>query len=90
MNDLEQKLKEGLLEDLIAHMSNGMGDHMKPKSMAVEVAAPDESKLAEGLDKAKDVLGDSDAGDSDEESDESRLMQLLDDEDEEDDKGMRG
>ena len=95
MDDLEQKLKEGLLENLIEHMSNGIGDSMKPKGLAVEVAAPNKDKLAEGLDKAKDVLGsipepseegglESEESPDDEESDEERLLKLLSGEDDED------
>ncbi len=92
MDDLEQKLKEGLLENLIEHMSNKMGDSMKPKGLAVQVAAPDKEHLAEGLDKAKGVLGEmpeeSESGhDSGEESDEDRLMELLGEDDEDDKKG---
>lgn len=96
MDDLEQKLKAGLLEDLIEHMSHGMGERMKPKGMAVQVAAPDEAKLAEGLDKAKGILGKMPEEGSDEEessespseeSDEERLMKLL--EGEEDDEDMK-
>lgn len=106
MDDLEQKLKEGLLEDLIDHMSSGMGDKLKPKGLAVEVAAPDKDKLAQGLDKAKDVLGtlpsesneessenelpsDLEGTSHDSDSDEARLLQLLQDDDDEDDQKLR-
>lgn len=104
LDDLEQKIKEKLLEDLITKMSDSNGDRIKPKGLAVQVAAPDKEKLAEGLDKAKSVLGSvPDSGDmpsgdgitsdpSDDDSDEARLMQLLsseDDDDEDDKLGMR-
>lgn len=91
MSDLEQKIKESLLEDLIEKMSEKTGDRVKPKGLSVEVAAPDKSKLAEGLDKAKSVLGSvpdtEEASESpSDEDDEQRLMQLLGhhDDDEED------
>lgn len=97
MDDLEQKLKEGLLENLIEHMSDTMGSRMKPKGVAVEVAAPDKARLAEGLDKAKGVVGSMpDHGEPDgdeaggEDSDEERLMQLLaEGDDDEDDERLR-
>lgn len=91
IDDLEQMIKEQLLKDLIGKMSDKSGERLQPKGMAVEVAAPDKSKLAEGLDKAKDVLGSSgdladggDTGSHGEEDDEQRLMQLLEDEEDED------
>lgn len=94
---MEQSIKEKLLESLIEEMEDKMAGHMKPKGMAVEVAAPDKEKLAEGLDKAKDVIGhtepDGDEGgmgesdhDGDEMSDEARLEALLEGEKDEDDK----
>lgn len=97
-HDLEQKIKESLLEDLIEKMSDRGGDRIKPKSVAVEVAAPDKSKLAEGLDKAKSVLGSLPTGQEGEdehaegqggedEDDEQRLMQLLADDDDDDEDG---
>lgn len=57
VDDMLQKIKEHLLEELISKMSDGMGDRMKPKGVGVEVQAPDEEHLAEGLDKAKDLIG---------------------------------
>lgn len=90
LDDLEQQIKERLLEDLITRMSDAGGDRLKPKDMAVQVAAPDKDKLAEGLDKAKGVLDElpegkeeASASSSSEEDDEERLMELLDEEDEE-------
>ena len=98
-HDLEQKMKERLLESLIEHMSDKMSDHMKPKGMAVEVAAPDKEHLAEGLNKAKDVLGhdesDVDEGEitgdhgDDDMSDEERLEALLEGDEDEDEHGLK-
>lgn len=91
-HEMEKKIKEKLLEGLIEHMEDKMAGGMKPeKGMAVEVAAPDKEKLAEGLDKAKDIVGkhsepDGDEGlfptkapdgDGDEMSDEERLKALM-------------
>lgn len=91
-HDLEQKIKEKLLESLIEHMDDKMASKMKPHhGMAVEVAAPDKEKLAKGLDKAKEILGNHEEpdgdeglmpikapdGDGDEMSDEERLEALL-------------
>ena len=91
IDDMSQMIKEKLLEDLINKMSDGAGDRMKPKGVGVEVQAPDQAHLAEGLDKAKDLLGkgampegeSSDApSDGDDADDEQRLLQLLDEDDE--------
>lgn len=85
LDDMEQMIKEKLLEDLIGKMSDGMGDRMKPKGLGVEIQAPDKAHLAEGLDKAKDLVSHTDAmpesGDGDD--DEQRLMDLLGDDDDE-------
>ena len=104
--DKDSELKDQILQMLIDHMEDRMGDSMRPgdaedgKHMAVEVAAPDKAHLAEGLDKAKEVLAhapdvsdakspDEEQG-SDEDDDADRLAELLgesdDDEDDEDDK----
>lgn len=94
LDDMEQMIKEKLLEDLISKMSDGMGERMKPKGLGVEVQAPDKEHLADGLDQAKSLLGKggdlpglgkdmpSEGGDDDEE----RMLQLLseDDDDEKD------
>lgn len=96
MDDMEQKIKQDLLLDLISKMSDQSGERLKPKGLAVEVAAPDKSKLAEGLDKAKGVLGSvpepDDVGSSsssNEDDDEQRMMELLSKEDDEDEPGRR-
>lgn len=95
LDDMEQMIKEKLLEDLISKMSDGMGERMKPKGLGVEVQAPDKEHLADGLDQAKSLLGKggelpglggkdmpAEGGDDDEE----RMLQLLseDDDDEKD------
>lgn len=88
MDDLEQMIKERLLQDLIEKMSDQSGDRLKPKGLAVEVAAPDKEHLSDGLDQAKDAVGSipSQGESPSEEDDEQRLMELLgDDEDEEKD-----
>lgn len=92
MDDLEQKIKEKLLEGLIEHMHGKMGDDLSAKypkkALEVSVAAPDKTHLAEGLSHAKDLAESGDLGASDEGSDEDRLMALMGDDDDEDDKGM--
>lgn len=84
MNDLEDRMKEKLLEGLIEHMQGRMGDDLgakfPKKAMEVSVAAPDKEGLAEGLDHAKEVAS------GDEGDDEDRLMELLGEDD--DDKEM--
>lgn len=94
LDDMSQMIKEKLLEELIEKMSDAGGDRMKPKGLGVSVEAPDKAHLADGLDKAKELLGkgaepeDESAppsGDSEEE-DEQRLLSLLDDDDDDKDK----
>lgn len=95
MDNLEQKIKEKLLESLIEHMQDKMGgdlDKAYPKkALEVSVAAPDKEHLAQGLDKAKELAQSSDLDSHDADShgdDEHRLMALLgkdDDEDEDED-----
>lgn len=77
LDDIEDLIKQRLLEDLIEKMGDQSGDRLKPP-MAVEVEADDKKGLSAGLDKAKGALPDAPEGD-----DESRLMDLLD-EDEDD------
>lgn len=89
LDDMSQMIKEKLLEELIEKMSSAGGDRMKPKGLGVEVQAPDKEHLAEGLDKAKDLIqkpGESEPSEGGEEDDEQRLMALLDDDDDEKDK----
>lgn len=83
----EQKIKEKLLQSLISHMDDQMGEKMRPhKAMEVSVAAPDKEKLVEGLSKAKELMDSGELGSdhpesegSDEpSSDEDRLMDLAD------------
>lgn len=94
---MEQMIKEKLLEDLIDKMSGGIGDRMKPKGLGVEVQAPDKAHLADGLDKAKELvskggplpgLDEKGPSESSEEDDEQRLLDLLGEDDEDDEKGM--
>lgn len=91
LDDMSQMIKEKLLEELIDRMSDAGGERMKPKGLGVEVQAPDQAHLAEGLDKAKDILDQPGSADLDglpggsEEDDEQRLLALL--EDDEDGKG---
>lgn len=95
IDDLEQMIKEKLLQDLIDKMSDAGGSRLKPKGLGVSVEAPDKAHLAEGLDKAKDLLGKGAAPSEDEElpsehsdeDDEQRLLQLLDEDDEDEVKG---
>lgn len=80
MSDKVKCIKEKLLKELIEAMEDRMAKKLKPEeSMAVEVAAPDKEKLAEGLDKAKEVVGEMpmDKMDSSEEEDESKLLEML-------------
>lgn len=94
MDKSEQDIKLKLLQSLMDHMDNGLASKMKP--VAVQVSAPDKEDLADGLDKAKSILGKSsedesddmpgmpDSDESEEQSDEERLIKLLtEDEDEE-------
>lgn len=81
MNDSEQKIKEQLLQDLISKMTEGMGSRMKPKAASVTVEAPDSAHLADGLDKAKDLLTSKSSPDSLPQSDEDRMAQLASDDD---------
>lgn len=95
MDQMEQMIKEKLLEELIDRMSGD--DRMKPKGLGVEVQAPDKEHLAEGLDKAKDLLNKGAAEepeleaqpDNSEEDDEQRLLALLEDEGAEEDEEGR-
>ncbi len=86
MDDLEQMIKQRLLEDLIDKMSDQSGDRLKPKGMSVEVAAPDKDKLAEGLEKAKGLVGSAPEASASpgEDDDEQRMLQLLAEDDEDD------
>lgn len=90
MDDLETKIKEQLLDSLIEHMSDKMGEDPrlgKHKAMEVSVAAPDKEGLAAGLEHAQS-LAEKAPEEGGEGSDEERLMDLLgsDDGDKEDDK----
>lgn len=87
-DDMMQMIKERLLSELIDKMSSG-DDRMRPKGLGVEVQAPDKAHLAEGLDKAKDILGKApgdEAPEQDSDDDEARMLALLskDDDDDED------
>ena len=92
----DQSLKDRIIQSLLDHLDDHGAERFAPKkAMSVEVAAPDKSKLAEGLDKAKEVLDSKDMPpmemdheDDDQDSDEDKLRALLmgsdDDEDEQD------
>ncbi|GAC1460087.1 MAG: hypothetical protein NVSMB70_05430 [Chamaesiphon sp.] len=102
MDDLEQKIKQKLLEGLVEHMQGKMGESLSSKypsekAMEVSVAAPDKEHLAEGLEHAHAMaasgkLGGEVGGESPEEhdeaheSDEDRLMELLGDDEDHEDK----
>lgn len=86
-DDMMQMIKERLLDELIDKMSDG-DSRMKPvHGLGVEVQAPDKAHLADGLDKAKDMLDSgkvpepdsSEHGDPDD--DEDRMLQMLADHD---------
>ena len=81
MSDKVKCIKEKLLKELIEAMEDRMAKKLKPEeeAMSVEVAAPDKEKLAEGLDKAKEVVGEMpmDKMESSEEEDESKLLEML-------------
>lgn len=89
LEDIEQKVKEALLESLIDKMSDDNGSRLKP-GLAVKVAAPDKEGLAAGLDKAKEELPGIPEGKDEttppEDDDESRLLALLADDDDDDKK----
>lgn len=93
LDALEQRIKEKLLDSLIEKMEGSGAERMKPKGIGVEVAAPSKEGLADGLDKAKELLSkggplpgiDEKAGNPEEhDDDEQRLMELMgkDDDDE--------
>lgn len=105
--DDDSALKDAILEKLLDALTDNMGEdpRLQPKGMQVEVAAPDKAHLAEGLDKAKEVVqhapvadalagkGDSDRADDEDDgqkSDAERLAELLGaDADDEDEEGRR-
>lgn len=82
IDDMSQMIKEKLLEELIEKMSSAGGDRLRPKGLGVEVEAPDKAHLADGLDKAKDLLGAKEQASS-EDDDEQRLLELLGEDDDE-------
>ncbi len=90
MDEMEQMIKEKLLQGLIEKMSDANGSRMRPKGLAVQVAAPDKEHLESGLEDAKSILGGKSSEESSEspseEEDEQRLMALLSEDDDEDDK----
>lgn len=97
MDDLEQMIKERLLEDLIDKMSDAGGEsRLKPHGLGVSVEAPDKAALAEGLDKAKGLVAkggppeipEAEGKGEPEGDDESRLLELLGDDD--DDEELKG
>lgn len=88
LDDIEDMIKQKLLEHLIESMGDKSGDRLKPP-MAVEVAAKDKAGLSDGLDKAKDALP-SIPESGGEDDDESRLMDLLGEDDDEDEKDKFG
>ncbi len=93
-DNIDQDMKDKILEQLIEKMEDLIGGGLKDRSglqdhsgLAVEVQAPDKDKLAEGLDKAKDVVSESplsldkpEEPKEDDQSDEDRLMELMGDE----------
>lgn len=85
--DMLQMIKEQLLQELINKMSDG-DDRMRPKGLGVEVQAKDPAALKDGLDKAQEIVGDSESGahDAGSDDDESRMLEMLakDDDDDED------
>lgn len=75
-DDMLQKIKEQLLDELISKMSDSSADRMKPKGLGVEVEAADPEHLADGLDKAKDLLSNSKS--LPDKSDEDRMADMSD------------
>jgi hypothetical protein len=78
----DQSLKDRILQSLLDHLDDHGAERFAPKkTMAVEVAAPDKSKLADGLDKAKELLNPKDPSpmedEDDDMSDEDKLRALL-------------
>lgn len=84
MDDLEERMKQKILEGLRDHMMDRMGDGMAEKfpkkAMEVSVMAPDKEHLSEGLGKAKEMA----EGEHGDDSDEDRLMAMMGDHDEDD------
>lgn len=58
MRPMEQKAKMGVIEDLRNMADNAMGSKLKGLNK-VTVASNDSEGLRQGLDKAKDIMGDS-------------------------------
>lgn len=58
MSDLHKKSKMSMLQSLRDEMGGMMSEDLKPghEMKSVEVAAPDEAGLSEGLDKAKELV----------------------------------
>lgn len=89
-DDMMQMIKERLLNELIDKMSDG-DDRMKPQGVGVEVQAKDPAALAEGLDKAKDLVGsgaipESASAQHDPDDDEARMLSMLSGDDDDEDK----
>lgn len=89
LDDIEDMIKQKLLEDLIDQMGSQNGSRLKPQGLAVQVEAPDKEHLSAGLDHAKGALEDSGG---DEDDDLRRLMEMAgkDADDEDDESFKRG
>jgi hypothetical protein len=89
MMDLEDRIKEHVLQGLVEHMHDKMGDGLADKFKApleVTVGADSADGLAKGLDHAKD-LADMAPDDDDKSEDMGLLGSLLDDDDDDKMKG---
>ena len=83
-DDMMQMIKERLLDELIDKMSDSDPRMAPAKGVGVEVQAPDKAHLAEGLDKARELVGKGDVPDAVEHSpddDEARMLELMSDDD---------
>lgn len=80
MDDLEQKMKTKLLQGLIEHMGDKMGDGLSAKFPKKPVEIGITEKMDGGA-KPHDIGAS--ATNADDDSDEDRLMQLMDGHDDE-------
>lgn len=56
LSDMEKNAKMSVMEDLKSQANSALGDKLKGLKQ-VTVAAPDQEGLAEGLDKAEELVG---------------------------------
>lgn len=75
IDPMEKEAKLGAIKDMRKMAGDMMTDGIKGKMQKVTVAAPDEESLEMGLDKAKEIVGESE--EMSEESDMSEMDEML-------------